>query len=134
MTDLAKERPPYLWALATFVIVLLVYVLTLAPTTAFWDASEYIAAARVLGIPHPPGNPLFIILAHTFGLLPLADSYAERINLFAASTSAGAAAFWFLVAERWLRGIVPLRWARYGRRSVGRWSAPRRGPCGTSRW
>jgi hypothetical protein len=114
MTDLAKERPPYLWALATFVIVLLVYVLTLAPTTAFWDASEYIAAARVLGIPHPPGNPLFIILAHTFGLLPLADSYAERINLFAASTSAGAAAFWFLVAERWLRGIVPVRWARYG--------------------
>src|SRR5919108_2174069 len=114
MTDTAVERPPYLWALATFVVVLFVYVLTLAPTTAFWDASEYIAAARVLGIPHPPGNPLFVILAHTFGMLPLADSYAERINLFAATTSAGAAGFWFLVAERWLRGIVPVRWARYG--------------------
>jgi hypothetical protein len=114
MTDTPVERPPYLWALATFVVVLFVYVLTLAPTTAFWDASEYIAAARVLGIPHPPGNPLFVILAHTFGLLPLADSYAERINLFAATTSAGAAAFWFLVAERWLRGIVPVRWARGG--------------------
>jgi hypothetical protein len=112
MTDTAVERPPYLWALATFVVVLFVYVLTLAPTTAFWDASEYIAAARVLGIPHPPGTPLFVILAHTFGLLPLADSYGERINLFAATTSAGAAAFWFLVAERWLRGIVPVRWAR----------------------
>jgi hypothetical protein len=112
MTDTAEERPPYLWALAMFVLVLFVYVLTLAPTTAFWDASEYIAAARVLGIPHPPGTPLFVILAHTFGLLPLADSYAERINLFAATTSAGAAAFWFLVAERWLRGIVPVRWAR----------------------
>jgi hypothetical protein len=114
MTDTAEERPPYLWALATFVIVLFVYGLTLAPTTAFWDASEYIAAARVLGIPHPPGNPLFVILAHTFGLLPLGESYAVRINLFAATTSAGAAAFWFLVAERWLRGIVPVRWARYG--------------------
>src|SRR5918992_1274073 len=114
MTTIVQERPPYLWALATFVLVLLVYVLTLAPTTAFWDASEYIAAARVLGIPHPPGNPLFVILAHVFGLLPLAESYAVRINLFAASTSAGAAAFWFLVAERWLRGIVPVRWARYG--------------------
>ena len=100
------------------------YVLTLAPTTAFWDASEYIAAARVIGIPHPPGNPLFVILAHTFGLLPLAESYAARINLFAATTSAGAAAFWFLVAERWLRSIVPVRWARYGaamaRRAGGR--------------
>ena len=114
MTATSQERPPYLWALATFVLVLLIYLLTLAPTTAFWDASEYIAAARVLGIPHPPGNPLFVVLAHVFGLLPLAESYAVRINLFAAVTSAGAAAFWFLVAERWLRGIVPNRWARYG--------------------
>ena len=114
MTATAEERPPYLWALATFVIVLFVYVLTLAPTTAFWDASEYIAAARVIGIPHPPGNPLFVILAHTFGLLPLGETYAVRINLFAATTSAGAAGFWFLVAERWLRSIVPVRWARYG--------------------
>jgi hypothetical protein len=114
MTDTPQERPPYLGALVTFAVVLLIYVATLAPTTAFWDASEYIAAARVLGIPHPPGNPLFVILAHTFGLLPLAAEYAARINLFAATTSAGASAFWFLVAERWLRGIVPIRWARYG--------------------
>ncbi len=114
MTATSQERPPYLWALATFALVLLIYLLTLAPTTAFWDASEYIAAARVLGIPHPPGNPLFVVLAHVFGLLPLAESYAVRINMFAAVTSAGAAVFWFLVAERWLRGIVPNRWARYG--------------------
>jgi Protein O-mannosyl-transferase TMEM260-like len=112
-TSTAQERPPYRWALGTFLVVLAIYVVTLAPTTAFWDTSEYIAAARVLGIPHPPGNPLFVILAHTFGLLPLAASYAERINLFAAVTSAAAAGFWFLVAERWLRGIVQVRWARY---------------------
>ena len=123
MTATSPERPPYRWALATFVLVLLIYVLTLAPTTAFWDASEYIAAAEVLGIPHPPGNPLFVILAHVFGLLPLAESYAVRINLFAAVTSAGAAGFWFLVAERWLRAIVPNGWARYGGRDRrARWS------------
>ena len=119
MTAISQERPPYLWALGTFALVLLVYLLTLAPTTAFWDASEYIAAARVLGIPHSPGNPLFVVLAHVFGLLPLAESYAVRINLFAAVTSAGAAAFWFLVAERWLRGIVPNRWARIGAAMAG---------------
>ncbi|HUR95251.1 MAG TPA: DUF2723 domain-containing protein [Gemmatimonadales bacterium] len=113
MTSTTQERPPYRWALATFAIVLAIYLVTLAPTTAFWDTSEYIAAARVLGIPHPPGNPLFVIMAHTFGLLPLAASYAERINLFAAVTSAAAAGLWFLVAERWLRGIVAHRWARY---------------------
>ena len=113
MPPTVKERPPYLFAFLTFVAVFVIYLATLAPTTAFWDTSEYIAAAKVLGIPHPPGNPLFVILAHTFGLLPLAVDYAVRINLFAAVTSAAAAGFWFLVAERWLRGIVQVRWARY---------------------
>jgi len=113
MPPTVKERPPYLFAFLTFVAVFVIYFATLAPTTAFWDTSEYIAAAKVLGIPHPPGNPLFVILAHTFGLLPLAVDYAVRINLFAAVTSAAAAGFWFLVAERWLRGIVQVRWARY---------------------
>ena len=114
-----REKPPYLWALLTAVVVFAIYLATLAPTTAFWDTSEYIAAAKVLGIPHPPGNPLFVILAHVFGLLPLAASYAVRINLFAAVTSAAAAGLWFLVAERWLRGIVPHRWARYGAAFAG---------------
>ena len=108
----ARERPPYLWAALTGCTVLAIYVLTLAPTTAFWDTSEYIAAAKVLGIPHPPGNPLFTLLAHVWGLIPLAEAYAVRINLFAAVTSAAAAGLWFLVAERWLREIAPVRWVR----------------------
>ena len=51
--------------------VFLLYVLTLAPTTAMWDTSEYIAAAKTLGIPHPPGNPLFVLVAHAFAALPI---------------------------------------------------------------
>jgi hypothetical protein len=103
------HRPPYLWALLTFAVIFFIYVLTLSPTTAFWDTSEYIAAAKVLGIPHPPGNPLFTLMAHAWGLLPLAANYAKRINLFAAFTSAVGAGFWFLVAERWLVNILPSR-------------------------
>src|SRR3954470_1191310 len=114
-----REAPPYLWGLLTSIVVFAIYLATLAPTTAFWDTSEYIAAAKVLGIPHPPGNPLFTLLAHTWGLLPLAASYAARINLFAAVTSAAAAGLWCLVAERWLREIVPLRWARYSAAFAG---------------
>jgi hypothetical protein len=41
----SQPRPPYLYALATAVLVFLIYLATLAPTTAFWDTSEYIAAA-----------------------------------------------------------------------------------------
>ncbi len=107
-----EARPPYIWAAALFTAVMVVYLLTLAPTTAFWDTSEYIAAAKLLGIPHPPGNPLFTLMAHVWGLLPLGAEYARRINLFAAVTSAAGAAFWFLVAERWCRAILAARGPR----------------------
>ena len=106
MPETIRPRPPYLWALATFIIIFVLYLLTLSPTVAFWDAPEYITAAKVLGIPHPPGNPLFTLMAHVWGMLPLAADYARRINIFAAFCSAGAAALWFLVAERWLHNLL----------------------------
>jgi hypothetical protein len=114
-----KPHPPYLAATLTAAAVMGIYLATLAPTTAFWDTSEYIAAAKVLGIPHPPGNPLFTLMAHVFGLLPLAASYAMRINIFAALTSAAAAFCLFLVAEYWLQRVVPERWARYAAAAGG---------------
>src|SRR5437867_4240848 len=110
--DETPERPPYVMAACVTLGAFVLYVLTLAPTTQFWDTSEYIAAAYVLGIPHPPGKPLFTIIAHTWGLLPLAAGYAERINLLAATTSAIAAGCWFLIGERWMRAWVPARLPR----------------------
>ncbi|MEP6572948.1 MAG: DUF2723 domain-containing protein, partial [Gemmatimonadota bacterium] len=115
----SRDPPPYGWAALVSAVVFLIYVATLAPTTAFWDTSEYIAAAKVLGIPHPPGNPLFTLLAHSFGVLPLSSSYAVRINLFAAVTSALSAGLWFLVADRWMRSVVPIRWARLAASAAG---------------
>src|SRR3989441_10367875 len=121
----APEAPPYLMAALVSLGALILYVVTLAPTTQFWDTSEYIAAAYVLGIPHPPGNPLFTILAHVWGLLPLAAGYAMRINLLAAVTSAVAAGCWFLVGERLLRAWVPAMWPRRLAPLAGAvWSAP----------
>src|SRR6266852_6323423 len=108
----AVDRPPYLMAACVSLGALILYILTLAPTTQFWDTSEYIAAAYTLGIPHPPGNPLFTLVAHVWGLIPWDAGYAERINLFAAVTSAVSAGCWFLVGERWLRSIVPAMWPR----------------------
>jgi hypothetical protein len=105
-------KPPYLMAAFVSLGALILYIATLAPTTQFWDTSEYIAAAYTLGIPHPPGNPLFVLIAHVFGLLPFMAGYAARINLFAAVTSAVSAGCWFLVAERWLRSFVPALWPR----------------------
>ena len=113
----ALERPSTTYAAAAVVSLgaLILYVLTLAPTTEFWDASEYITAAHALGIPHPPANPFFVIVAHVWGLLPLGADYARRINLLAAVTSAATAGLWFLIGERWLRTIVvPAGWRKVG--------------------
>jgi len=107
MTDTKTQRPPYGLAALTTAVVLAIYVLTIAPTTQFWDTSEYITAAKVLGIPHPPGNPLFVILANVWGQLTgFIGHYALRINLFAAVTSAVASGFLFLVADRWLQPVI----------------------------
>ena len=59
-------RPSYLAAGIVTVLVFLLYLITLAPSTAMWDTSEYIAAAYTLGLPHPPGNPLFVLIGRVF--------------------------------------------------------------------
>jgi hypothetical protein len=102
VTASAAHRPPYLWALAAAAALFTLYAITLAPSTAFWDTSEYIATAHILGIPHPPGNPLFVLLARAWELLltPLGLPVAVRINLFSAFMSAGSAFFWYLVVHR----------------------------------
>lgn len=105
-------RPSYLAAAIAGLAVFLLYVLTLAPTTSMWDTSEYITAAFVLGIPHPPGNPLFVLIGRVFAILPIAPSVAMRINVLAAVSSAVSAGFWFLVTERVLVGWMPRRWQR----------------------
>lgn len=100
------ERPPYLQALGAAAALLALYAITLAPTTWFWDTSEYIATAHILGIPHPPGNPLFVVIGKVWSLLlaPTGLSMAVRMNLFAAVTSAAATGFFFLVTHRVLAG------------------------------
>ena len=105
-------RPSYGAAAIAATLVFLLYIVTLAPSTAMWDTSEYIAAAYVLGIPHPPGNPFFVLLGHVVGLLPIAPTFAMRVNVLAAFCSAASAGMWFLITERVLVGWLPKRWQR----------------------
>lgn len=105
-------RPPYGAAAIAALVVFALYAATLAPSTAMWDTSEYITAAYVLGIPHPPGNPFFVLLGHVFTVLPIAPTVAQRVNVMAALTSAASAGIWFLVTERVLAGWLEARWLR----------------------
>lgn len=105
-------RPSYLAAAIAGLVAFLLYLVTLAPTTSMWDTSEYIAAAYVLGLPHPPGNPFFVLIGRVFSILPIAPTVAMRINVLAALSSAVSAMFWFLVTERVLVQWMPRRWQR----------------------
>jgi len=101
----AALRPPYRAAVAVTLAVLAGYVMTLAPSVTFWDAGEFIAATRVLGIPHPPGTPLFVLIAHVWAMLVPIGEYAARTNLLSALFSAaggtgpGVAAFRIALAS-----------------------------------
>ena len=105
-------KPSYIPAAIAAALVFVLYLLTLAPTVAMWDTGEYMAAVKVLGIPHPPGNPFFMLLGHAFASLPIPVSYGARINIMAALASAVSAGFWFLITERIVARWIAERWQR----------------------
>jgi uncharacterized protein (DUF2062 family) len=72
-----------------FAAALVVYAITAAPAVGWLDSAEFVAAAQVLGISHPPGQPLAALLGRAVEYVPLGD-VAFRANL--ASGIAGAAA------------------------------------------
>src|SRR5688500_11139593 len=82
-----SSPPPSCWPLGAGLSVSRLYTVPLPPTTQFWATSEYIATGHILGIPHPPGNPLFVLLARTWDILltPFGLSTAVRVNLFSAA-------------------------------------------------
>jgi hypothetical protein len=105
-------KPSYIPAAIAAALVFALYLLTLAPSVAMWDTGEYMAAVKVLGIPHPPGNPFFVLLGHAFASLPIPVSYGARINIMAALASACSAGFWFLITERIVARWIVDRWQR----------------------
>lgn len=87
-----------------FVSALFLYSWTLAPTVTLVDSGELIVAARSLGIAHPPGFPLYVVLAHLASLVPL-GSIAVRVNFASALFAALACAvFTLVVAELMITG------------------------------
>ncbi len=70
------------WAIATYV-----YVSTIEPTASFWDCGEFIATAYRLEVGHPPGAPLFMLIARFFTLFASPENAAVMVNILSALSS-----------------------------------------------
>ncbi len=60
-TQLVPARTNLWVAWILFAVTLIVYMLTQARTLSFWDSGEYATCISILGVPHPPGNPFYIL-------------------------------------------------------------------------
>lgn len=76
------------------------YLRTLCPTVLHGDSGEMIAAAATRGIAHPPGFPLYTLLAGFFASLPI-GSVAFRVNAFSALCGAATVVLLCRAVARW---------------------------------
>ncbi len=95
-------------AVVTGLTLAALYLATLAPDVALWDAGEFSAAAASYGIPHPPGTPLYVTVARAWDALLPGVSPAIATNLLSAVTTALAFALLAALVARWMGA------ARYG--------------------
>jgi tetratricopeptide (TPR) repeat protein/uncharacterized membrane protein YeaQ/YmgE (transglycosylase-associated protein family) len=89
-----------------FLITLVVYTITLTPNVPFWDGGEYIATSYILGVPHAPGTPLYVLIGRVFTLIPVGE-IAQRVNWLSAFSSAVALLFVYLIAVKVTRKMYP---------------------------
>ncbi len=69
----------------------LVYILCISPSVNWEDSGEFVTTAKHLGIAHPPGHPLYIVLSHLFTIKRSFESTAISVNIFSVFCS-----FWVL--------------------------------------
>jgi tetratricopeptide (TPR) repeat protein len=100
------KKEHFLFAALAAILVLVIYTLTMAPTVTFWDAGEFIAASYCLGVPHPPGTPLFVLMGRVLATLPLPLEIAERLNFVSVLSGSLGAFLLFLIAVKILETMV----------------------------
>ena len=105
-------------AVALFLLTEVVYLMTMAPTLSFWDCGEFIATAYTLGVPHPPGAPLFLLVGRLFSMIPFFEDIGARVNLLSTLSASATVMLTYLII---FRLIVMCR-----KSSPGSWDAPER--------
>lgn len=84
-----------LMGLLVLLIAAVTYLSTIEPTTSFWDCGEFIASSYKLEVGHPPGNPVFQLIARMFTLPAGPEKAAMMVNAMSAMCSAFTIMFLF---------------------------------------
>ena len=87
-------------AVLLFIGAELLYFRTMAPTLSFWDCGEFIATAFTLGVPHPPGAPLFLLIGRVFSMIPFFSDTGARVNLVSTLASSATVMLTYLATVR----------------------------------
>ena len=77
-----------------FLIAAITYLKTMESTASLWDCGEFIASSFKLEVGHPPGNPVFMIMARFFTLF--AGGNVSKVAIMVNTMSALASAFTIL--------------------------------------
>lgn len=95
-------RPHRRAAAAAGATLLIIYIATLAPGVTLWDSGEFLASIHSLGIPHPPGTPLYILIAKVWTMIwaPVLG-FAYSVNLLSAFCTALGCAILAELLSRW---------------------------------
>ncbi len=100
------RQADYLIGAILFLIASFVYLSTMEPTTSFWDCGEFIASSYKLEIGHPPGNPVFQLIARFFTLFASAENAALMVNAMSAICSGLTIMFLFWTITHLARRVV----------------------------
>lgn len=88
------------------IIACAVYIMTMEATGSLWDCGEFLSSAYKLQIPHPPGAPLFVLIARLF-MVPFDPQHAATGgNLMSALASGFTILFLFWSITHFARKLV----------------------------
>ncbi|MGB1618244.1 MAG: DUF2723 domain-containing protein [Flavobacteriales bacterium] len=95
---------------AVWLVATIVYLLTIEPTASFWDCGEFIASAYKLEVGHPPGAPMFMLIARLFAMFVPAVYAATAVNVMSAMASSFTILFLFWSITHLAQKLSMTRW------------------------
>jgi hypothetical protein len=104
------KRTNIIFGWITFLVALVVYIMTLEYSVSLWDCGEFISASDKLQVVHPPGAPLFLMIGRFFAIFAESgtNEVAIAVNMVSAVASAATVMFTFWITTHFAKKIVKI--------------------------